>query len=764
MFNKFPIFKRTFVTQLSSKINLILLLIFTPTFIAVIISGILLADLVLFGWVAFAVLLLFVTFFNVFFTTNSFNKDLELGVINLEVRSGYKNTKLFFQRYAAQKSFIIPIQIILFLIWTIAGYASGVSYIQMSTTELIFGMLTIFLYEALISSFLLLFSSLKSGIATTFFGVIIGILLAVMPLFSLLESYTSSAVAMNDKSYSKYTLQKYSVLSEFDQIRLDNKDGIIDGQVSINFESDNEIVTSSFFEAFTVFDLFFFEVRGTGPNADVYNVKQNIDRNGRDSYNPAETYINISRSYTNDLIYNGLASELVNPTLELISKKGSGNEGTYLFDEFAAQNPVAKAEYEKLVMENKVLQFIKEIDEIDNSFFGSKKNNVNNSFFSLNAKTNDRFSGSTGFDNFVEYLKNNYSNDSEMLRIIDLVNETAKFSYTSAYKTNSSRSSIFDIGGSTVDNPDKRVEDTNLWLTNPEINNSKQEWTNITSDGARVFFKVYFDILREYMINQAPKYNISNRNSDDSIINGTTYLKEITKRNLINTGTMLTSFFYNSGYNKNFKNSQIDFFNPYITYVYDFDEDVKNKFNIGQYLTLEENPNGVGLNDVLIWDLSDKENAIDDEFIEKFKEKISSNSDDEIEAKDIELNVIELKNTFKGAQLDGLQVYTNKENYFGEKNISILFINGSGVSGGPSDPQKTKITETIKNHITDNPEHSLKDENPTKSDLYKFGKKDGELYYVGSTFNVWIPLIALISITALFFGLSWFLFNKRIIR
>ncbi|QHX36050.1 hypothetical protein STIUS_v1c04960 [Spiroplasma sp. TIUS-1] len=765
MFNNYPIFKRVVLNQIYSKINIVLFCIFILAFVGSTVYGIISANLSIFGWVSFALLLIYVTFFNLFFVGSSYNKDLDLGVTNLEIRSGYKNDSIFFQRLFAQKTYILPIEILFFFIWFFLGLFSGVSYIQMSTVQLVFGMLTIFIYEVLISSFLLLFASFRNAIATTFFGVIIGILFAVMPLFAILDSYVNSNVVMNEQEFSKKTMQKFAILDEFDQIRNDhkNENGIIDSQVSIVFPKDtknSKDKTSSFFEMFTLYDDYFLhDVRGTGTAVIVKNVKQNYDiNNERDKYPPESTATFMSRSYVNDLIYNGLAAELIENKLPLITSTSD----EHFFNDFInnEKNKTYKDKYLKLIKNNSVLNFINVINNLDKKFISDKESSYENSFFTLDSNKNKRFTGATGFDNFIYFLKNQSWATSEMNEIIDIVNQTAKFSYVNSYETFNPRSSIFDIGGSNSDNLNISAADTNLWLTT-NANDTEKKWLGVSSDGARVFFKVYFDILREYIKNDAPQYNIGNINSDDQLIDPETYLKKMRTKMLINPGMMFTSLFYNSGYNKVFQNSQNDFFNPFVTYVYGFDESIKNTNNINNYLNLVPNPNGSGLADVLMWDL-DKDPIVNKgDFINKMKKLITYNSgslkDDQIDFK-----FIRLLNSPNKLILNGLVAYSTDDKWFGERNFSVQFKNGSDDS--LSATHKKLIDDDIEDSIKKDPTKKLNDEKPTKADIYKFGKNDGQLEYIGSTFNVWIPLSILVISAGVLLELSWVIFNRRIIK
>lgn len=765
MFNKYPIFKRTLLNQLSSKVNIILFIIFIPLFLASIIFGIWTANLIFFGWVAFACLILFVTFFNIFFIVSSFNRDLELGVMNLEIRSGYKNSKLFFQRLLAQKAYILPVEIILFLIWFLIGNFSGVSFIKIATFELMFGMMAIFLYEIFISSFLLLFASFKSGITTTFFGVLLGILLTVMPLFSLLDAYVNSLGTISDKEYSKFTLQKFAFIDEFDKIKNENANGHIDSQVSVNLNNKNK--TSDFFEAFTVFDSFFKdEVRTESVVKDVWNVKQRNDReNGKysDEYRPEHTYTFVSRQYVNDLFYNGLAPELINSILPLYN-----SEGEHKFSDYIQSHETEKASYDAMKENNSVMSFIKQIDDVDISFSKNMKPNLKNSFFTIDAKTNNRYSIEDGFDNFTNQLKKSFNKDKEMLRIIDLVNEVAKFSYVSAYKTNSMRSSVFDLGGSNDDNIKKSVDYLNLWLGNTKKDINTQEWLNVSSDGARVFFKIYFDLLREYMLNPTPIYNISN--FDNQYVNANEYLNKIKLKNIINPGVMLSSLFYNSGTNKRFQNSQNDFFVPYLANVYDFDESIKNENNLIQYLNIEKNKSGVPF---IKWDINENvipdNNAFDNEnwFLDQLKKVILNNPNDDLKSTDLDFKYITKDFGFseESSIFSGLQVFTTNDKYFGEQQFYIQFMKGDKPTKLTL-AQNDKILKSIDIDKTNenNSWKIINEINSPKSDLYKFGKKDGQLIYIGSTVNVYLPIMIFIISSVVLLAIAWMIFNKKIVN
>lgn len=780
MFNSFPIFKRVASNQLISKINIILFVIFFPLFVASIVYGMLTANLTIFGWVSFAILLLYVTFYNIFFVVSFYNKDLDLGVTNLEIRSGYKKGNIFFQRLIAQKAYILPMQIFFVLVWIGIGLFSGVPFIKMSTVQLIFGILTIFIYEILISAFLLLFSSFKSGIATTFFGVIFGILLGVMPLFSLLDAHTNSMIAATDEDYGKHKLQKYSVLDEFDSIRKRNKNGIIDSQVSIHLPKEGDIYaskTSHFYELFTYFDEFFRDdsVRGTGTTArKIENQKQRHFDNGRDFYEGTDYAEIISRSYANDLIYNGLVAEFLNPVLDIYSDGKEAKYNKFISD----QNNSEAIENQKYLLENnEVLKFINEINIADQMFKSGKTEDYKNSFFTLNADSNKRFSGELGFDNFIRYLKKQWVSSKELVDILNLINETAKLSYTEAYTSTGTRSSIFDFGGSSLSGTGLTPNETNLWLTT-DANAEEKKWLNISSDGARVFFKVYFDILREYFFNEAPTYNISNSSSESNIIDGHTYLKEVKKKTLFNPGILFTKLFYNAGNNRNFANSQADYFDPFVKYVYDFDNEISDDYKIDKYLNLNKDDKDSTLPDFVLWDSkkfeipeSTSSNANEKYFHDSLRETLlpknitladgSTFSRDELEFRYF-ANNNEFANdtTVPGTKsyISGFQVYSTNGKFYGEKNFSILF----DVTLQPE--QKKYVKSAIERDSIDIDKKIIYIDKSVKADIYKFGKNDGQLEYVGSTFNVWIPLATLVVAAAILLEISWLIFNKRIIK
>ncbi|AUF83265.1 ABC transporter permease [Mesoplasma syrphidae] len=427
---KFPIFKRLTFGFLKSKTWIIMT---TLCFLAILMINIGSAFIFVKEgnpsktaavFIPIAIMIFYLTYFEIHSISSSFAKEIRNGVMNLEIRSGISKSKLFYERILVNKMFslsAIGIFIFLFFLIHIVSPYEASKLIALKSTA---GLFFVLLFDMFLTAILLLLVTMRSSILMGVFGTILFCLTAITPIMGSVSTLTNKSNIQNLSEISlKYNLisrvnelsYKYGKNSKIEEMLVDISkfENSIEKYIDIqgNDISKDELEDKNFY------------------SFDVSTYKLAQGKGSRYEYN------SLNNKYIYDLLSEGLFTEIENKPLKYIP---SNSESGYDYKEIY---PILKPEIKNLAT-YKLMENLTKIVNLDKEFFSEKNNYganvIHNSIFveednqnywnvSKNLNRKNIFKGDFNYNN--DYQKISKIANSELRDFLKIVDDFVKSKY-----------------------------------------------------------------------------------------------------------------------------------------------------------------------------------------------------------------------------------------------------------------------------------------------------------------------------------------------
>ncbi|ALD66453.1 ATP-binding cassette domain-containing protein [Spiroplasma cantharicola] len=514
----FAIAKRVFFELIKSKIFIIMsVILFTSTIFVELLFLYLLPpknfdiNSTLLAWMPFTMILIYISYFEIHFNVRFYNKEINNGVLNLEIRSGLSKTQIFWERFLINKLIIFSYILIMISILAIFIPTTQNFYSIKTLSNVLPGYFILFILDLLIFSIICLFVTINSS---ALIGVI-GTIFALCSSMSLLID--ASVTAFIFPSYTTWNKNENS-----NYLKLYNTRFLVglEMQKIMNKYGEDSLIKQHLESLTNINKIFNFESNFFYLTE--YNYLLN-DSSYRKEIN--------SRTYIRTLLINGLITE---------------SDNLRIYKDGSLINLEVSSEFK----ENKLINDLKEIKKLQPK---EEKTNYNSTLFREYSKAEvidkDLYKGSNGLYELIEKI-NSKTKNSELKDIANLIKKISKYAYD---KYDFEKNPGYSILERPFDYYDYLR--SGMWTYTKETRFNDQ-WNNQIniSDGVRTFNKIYTDLLMSYIHLKNPIYGNSNDSYSDPEFD--LYAKEYNqfarKNAYLNPFTTFVRILFESSYDKYF--------------------------------------------------------------------------------------------------------------------------------------------------------------------------------------------------------------------
>ncbi|WP_338983399.1 ATP-binding cassette domain-containing protein [Spiroplasma endosymbiont of Othius punctulatus] len=619
-------------------------------------------------WVPFSILVIYVSFFEVYSISGLFNNEIKDGVIQLEIRSGISKPRIFLERVLANKVIVFSYLSVATIFYVIISAITPNTYTSASMMNVSVGMMFIFIIDILLSGILLLFANTSSSALSGSLGSIFGMLISISFLVNLLTFSTMNINMIrpndNDQSSRDYDLNEYNFKYELmnRMYKVENKYG----ENSIIKENINDLQDLQFLFSDT-------------PNMEsgLFNQYDFINNN-KDKKSTTDGYV-----YA--LLSNGLLTEAKDLSVYTVKN----NEFSEI--ELEINNDV----YEN----NSILKLMNTIKSYQKISFKFSDTVMNNSIFKMyydfgSNKSEGTFKKSNGLYAMVDVIKES-TNQKELREIADIVKDAAMYLFDKYFYQE--RASI--IENSFIDEIESSAfDETSVWHYREGLGELNQELVKDVkiNDGIRTFNKIYVDLLVSYI-------NLKNtRYGHDPSMSAKEYNTKASVQSYLNPFAAIPRIFYESGRDNNVISMTNNTF--WLTNTYEVESLDKQNFRdnfIQDPEFVNENVLGTPIyiktnkqyfNNPIAEDESLDESDLRDEIVDQMKTKINP-----VDIEVMDSNKIEILNTGKGNYIKKELIIKdiNADRFDSVVKIAVLFDEKKGETSNEFELRKKEIENSF---------------------------------------------------------------------